>query len=252
VRCPKGLTGEPDACFYVKHSEVWAPPALRRVWIREKTKRGQYLVIDDLAGIISLAQMNVLEIHTWNSQADDVERPDRVVFDLDPGPEVPFGEVVEAARLIRASLRSLELESWVKNTGSHGLHVVVPLAGKISWDDGFEFSRRLSMAIVRSQPGRYTIDIPKAGRERKILIDFLRNNRGSTSVAAFSTRARDGASVSVPLSWEELSAKIPSDHFSVPKTLERLARLSKDPWEGYWKTTQRLDPATLQAVAALG
>src|SRR5205814_1990480 len=127
VRCPKGLTGEPDACFYVKHSEVWAPPALRRVWIKEKTKRGQYLVIDDLAGVISLAQMGCLEIHTWNSLADEVERPNRLVFDLDPGPEVPFAQVIEAARLVRGSLESLELESFVKNTGSHGLHVVVPL-----------------------------------------------------------------------------------------------------------------------------
>jgi bifunctional non-homologous end joining protein LigD len=252
VRCPKGLTGEPNACFYMKHSDVWAPAALKKIAIKEKTKRGQYLVIEDLAGILSLAQMNVMEIHTWNSTAEDVERPDRVVFDLDPGPEVPFAQVVEAARLVRGSLKSLELESFVKNTGGHGLHVVVPLFGGATWEDSFEFSRRLSMAIARSQPGRYTIDIPKAGREKKILIDFLRNNRGSTSVAAYSTRARDPASVSMPLTWEELSAKVPPDHFSVPRALERLARLRKDPWEGYWKSRQRLDPTTIKAVAALG
>jgi bifunctional non-homologous end joining protein LigD len=251
VRCPKGLTGEPDACFYAKHSEVWAPPALRRVWIKEKTKRGQYLVIDDLAGVISLAQIDCLEIHTWNSMADDVERPDRLVFDLDPGPEVPFAQVIEAARLVRASLESLELESFVKNTGSNGLHVVVPLHEPTTWEDGFEFTRQLSTVLVRSRPDRYTIDIPKAGRERKILIDFLRNNRGSTSVAAYSTRARDNASVSVPLSWQELSPKAPSDHFTVKTLPQRLARLRRDPWEGYWKTKQRLDAATLAAVAGL-
>jgi bifunctional non-homologous end joining protein LigD len=252
VRCPKGLTGEPDACFYMKHSEVWAPPALRRVQIKERTKRGQYLVIDDLAGVISLAQMNVLEIHTWNSPADQVESPDRIVFDLDPGPEVPFAQVIEAAKLVRASLESLELESFVKNTGSNGLHVVVPLHGGSTWEDSFEFSRRLSTAIARSHPSRYTIEIPKAGREKKILIDFLRNNRGSTSVAAFSTRARDNASVSVPLSWDELEPKTPSDHFTVATVQERLARLRRDPWQGYWKTKQRLDAATLKAVTALG
>jgi bifunctional non-homologous end joining protein LigD len=251
VRCPKGLTGEPDACFYMKHSEVWAPPALRRVYIKERTKRGQYLVIDDLAGIISLAQMDCLEIHTWNSPADDVEGPNRVVFDLDPGPEVPFAQVVEAALLVRASLESLELESFVKNTGSNGLHVVVPLARPTTWEDGLEFTRRLSMAIARSHPGRYTVDVPKAGREKKILIDFLRNVRGSTSVAAFSTRARDNASVSVPLTWDELSAKVPSDHFTVQNLAQRLAKLRRDPWERYWKTKQHLDEATLDAVANL-
>jgi bifunctional non-homologous end joining protein LigD len=251
VRCPKGLTGEPDACFYVKHSEVWAPPAMRRISIKERTKKAQYLVIDDLAGLISAAQMNVLEIHTWNSTAADVERPDRVVFDLDPGPEVPFSQVVEAARLVRASLQSLELESFVKNTGGKGLHVVMPIAGGSTWEESFEFSRRLSMAIARSHPARYTIDIPKAGREKKILIDFLRNGRGATSVAAYSTRARDPAAVSMPLSWEELSPKLPPDHFSVPKALERLARLRRDPWEAYWKSRQRLEPATVEAVAAL-
>jgi bifunctional non-homologous end joining protein LigD len=251
VRCPKGLTGEPDACFYMKHSEVWAPPALRRVQIKERTKRGQYLVIDDLAGVIALAQMDCLEIHTWNSHADDVEHPDRLVFDLDPGPEVPFAQVIEAARLVRASLQSLELESFVKNTGSNGLHVVVPLAEPTTWDDGLEFTRRLSLAIARSHPGRYTTEVPKAGREKKILIDFLRNVRGATSVAAFSSRARDNASISVPLAWEELSAKVPSDHFTVQNLPQRLARLRRDPWAGYWKTKQRLDAATREAVASL-
>ncbi|HXU79921.1 MAG TPA: DNA ligase D [Polyangia bacterium] len=251
VRCPKGLTGEPDACFYMKHSEVWAPPALKRVSIKEKTKRGQYLVIEDLAGVIALAQMDCLEIHTWNSPADDVERPDRVVFDLDPGPEVPFAQVIEAARLVRGSLESLELESFVKNTGSNGLHVVVPLSEPTTWEDGLEFTRQLSLAIARARPDRYTTDIPKAGREKKILIDFLRNVRGSTSVAAFSTRARDNASVSVPLSWEELSPKVPSDHFTVRSLPQRLARLRRDPWEKYGKTRQRLDSTTLEAVASL-
>jgi bifunctional non-homologous end joining protein LigD len=251
VRCPKGLTGAPDACFYMKHSSVWAPPALKRVFIKEKTKRGEYLVAEDLAGVLSLAQMDVLEIHTWNSRSDDVEHPDRVVFDLDPGPEVPWPQVIEAARLVRQSLASLELESWVKNTGGNGLHVVVPIARGPSWDDCLAFTRGLSEAIARSHHERYTTAIPKQGREKKILIDFLRNNRGNTSVAAYSTRARDGAPVSVPLTWEELSPKIPPNHFTVATLPERLARLRRDPWAGYWKAKQTLQPATLKAVAEL-
>jgi bifunctional non-homologous end joining protein LigD len=255
VRCPKGLTGAPDACFYMKHSNVWAPPALRRVHIKERTKRGEYLVIEDIAGVISLVQMDILEIHGWNSLADDVEHPNRVVFDLDPGPEVRWPEVVEAARLVRKSLETLELESWVKNTGGNGLHVVVPLApGPArgpSWEDCFEFTRLLALAIVRSHPAKYTIDIPKAGREKKILIDYLRNNRGNTSVAAFSSRARETAPVSVPLTWEELSPKIPANHFTVATLPARLARLRRDPWQGYWKCQQELTPDTIAALARL-
>src|SRR5207245_1262233 len=109
------------ACFYMKHAGVWAPPVLRRVPIRERKKVGEYLVIQDLAGVIALAQMDVLEIHTWNSLVDNVERPDRVIFDLDPGPQVPWPAVIEAARLVRASLESLGLEGFVKSTGGRGL-----------------------------------------------------------------------------------------------------------------------------------
>jgi bifunctional non-homologous end joining protein LigD len=253
VRCPNGLVpGDPEACFYMKHSGVWAPPALRRVHIAERKKRGEYLVIDDLPGIVSLAQMGVLEIHTWNSPADDVERPNRVVFDLDPGPEVAWPRVIEAARMVRASLASLELESWVKNTGGHGLHVVVPFLPGPSWDECLEFSRGLSAALARSDPARYTLSVTKAGREDKILIDYLRNNRGSTSVAAFSTRARDGAPVSVPLAWDELSPRIPPNHFTIRAVPKRLARLRRDPWDGYWRSRQKLSAALLKAVAGLG
>lgn len=252
VRCPKGLVdGDPDACFYMKHSSVWAPPALRRVQLRERTKMGQYLVVEDLAAVISLAQMDVLEIHTWNAPADDIERPNRVVFDLDPGPEVPFAQVVEAAKVVRASLETLQLESWVKNTGGRGLHVVVPFAPGPSWEATLEFSRGLSAAIARSHHQRYTLSVAKAGREKKILIDYLRNNRGSTSVAAFSTRAREGAPISTPLGWDELSAKVPSNHYTVPTLARRLETLKRDPWQGYWRSKQKLSPALLKAVAQL-
>jgi bifunctional non-homologous end joining protein LigD len=251
VRCPKGLTGPGDGegCSYMKHSNVWAPPALRRVRIRERTKTGEYLVVEDLAGVVALVQMDILEIHTWSSRADAVERPDRVVFDLDPGPEVPWTAVIEAAHAVRQALASLELDSFVKTTGGVGLHVVVPLFPDRSWDDCLTFSRGLATALAARSPGRYTVALARTGREKQIFIDYLRNNRANTSVAAFSTRARASAPVSVPLAWEELSPRLTSDHFTVATVPARLQRQRRDPWHDYWRCRQRLTNAILEAVA---
>jgi bifunctional non-homologous end joining protein LigD len=237
VRCPEGL--EKD-CFYMKHSGVWAPPALRRVKIREKTKVGEYLVVDDLAGIVSLVQMGILEIHTWNSVAERVEEPNRIVFDLDPGPAVGFERVIAGAQLVREALRSVGLESFVKTTGGKGLHVVVPLAPGHGWDETFGFSQLVASQIVREDPRTYTDSMPKAGRKDKILIDVLRNNRGSTSVAAYSTRAREGAPVSVPLDWDELQRGLKPDQYTVENLPQRLASLKADPWARYFTLRQKI------------
>jgi bifunctional non-homologous end joining protein LigD len=237
VRCPEGLAKE---CFYMKHSMPSAPAALRRVKIREKTKVGEYLVVDDLAGIVSLVQMGILEIHTWNSLASRVEEPDRIVFDLDPGPAVGFQRVMAGARLLRESLRAVGLESFVKTTGGKGLHVVVPLGPGHGWDETFGFSQRVAEEIVRQDPRTYTDSMPKAGRQDKILLDVLRNNRGSTSVAAYSTRARPAAPVSVPLSWEELQPDLRPDRYTVENLHRRLASLPADPWARYFTLRQRL------------
>jgi bifunctional non-homologous end joining protein LigD len=236
VRCPEGLQ---KPCFYMKHSKVWALPAVRRVSIQEKTKIGEYLVVDTLPALISLVQMNVLEIHTWNTCVDHVEHPDRIVFDIDPGEEVSWTQVVDAARLVRRLLRAAGLESFPKTTGGKGLHVVVPLTPSVDWRTCLEFSRRLAVTIERHNPRLYTTSFPKAGRERKILIDYLRNNRTNTSVSAYSTRAREGAAVSMPLTWRELTPALDPRDFTVLTVESRLAR-RKDPWAGYWETTQRL------------
>jgi bifunctional non-homologous end joining protein LigD len=236
----------------MKHSGVWAPPALRRIRIREKTKIGEYLVVDDLAGLVSLVQMGILEIHTWNSTADHLETPDRVVFDLDPGPAVPWPEVLEAARLVRGTLEAVGLESFVKTTGGKGLHVVVPLRAEAGWDEAYDFSRRIAEDIVRGDPRRYTIDMPKTPRRSKILIDFLRNRRGNTSIAAYSTRARARAPVSTPLAWDELAPSLRSDHYTIANLPGRLARLRADPWARYATLSQRLPGAARSVVPASG
>lgn len=245
VRCPEGLRKE---CFYMKHSKVWAPPAVRRVLIPEKTKVGEYLVVDDLAALISLVQMDVLEIHTWNSHVEALELPNRIVFDIDPGAQVSWRAVVEAARLVRQMLETVGLESFPKTTGGKGLHVVVPLAPRADWRSCLEFSRALAGAMTRHDPGLYTTAFAKAGREKKILVDYLRNNRTNTSVAAFSTRAREGAPVSVPVRWGELTPALDPAAWTVLTLERRLARLRTDPWAEYWTSRQRL---AANATAAL-
>jgi bifunctional non-homologous end joining protein LigD len=246
VRCPEGLAGE---CFFMKHSKVWAPPALRRVRVREKTKLGEYLIADDISGVVGLAQMGVLEIHTWNSVFEDVERPNRLVFDLDPGEEVEWPAVVRAARMVRDALAALQLDSYVKTTGGRGLHVVVPLVPRADWSQCLEFSRALSERFEAAQPDLYTTAFGKAGRARKILIDYLRNNRTNTSIAAYSTRARAGAPVSVPLTWDELRASLKPESFTMLTIPRRLARLQGDPWRNYWKCRQKLTVQLIRAIA---
>lgn len=245
--CPEGLAGP---CRFMKHSKVWAPGVVRRVAIREKTKVGEYLVVDERDALLSIAQMDVLELHTWNATADRLEEPDRVVMDLDPGPEVTWREVVAAARLVRSALAALGLRAFVKTTGGRGLHVVVPVAPVRPWAECLAFARGLAEVIARHAPRAFTTAFPKRGRERKILLDYLRNNRTNTIVSAFSTRANPAATVSVPVAWEELDPRASPDRFTIRTVPRRLASLRHDPWSGYEAARRPLDPAILHAVGA--
>jgi bifunctional non-homologous end joining protein LigD len=244
VHCAAGIAAP---CNYLKHAKAWGPSALRRVRIQEKTKVGEYLVADSIEAVVSLAQMGIVEIHTWNSAADDLERPNRLVWDLDPGPEVSWKQVVKAARLVHDVLKTLRLTSWVKTTGGRGLHVVVPLKPRRTVSECLDFSRRVSETIAETDPRAYTTAFAKAGRERKILIDYLRNNRTNTSVSAFSPRARPGAVVSMPLDWADLDA--PPSRWTLLTVPRRLARLRTDPWRHYWRGAQDISAAALAAVA---
>ncbi len=237
VFCPDGLAGD---CTYLKHGKTWGPQTLRRVNIREKTKVGEYMVADSIEGLVSMMQMNWIEVHTWNSTVDALERPNRLVFDLDPGPDVRWPQVVAAAQETREALSDLGLQSWVKTTGGRGLHVVVPLEAIASWADGLRFAERLAGSLVERAPRRYTTNFSKAGREDLILVDVMRNNRAQTAVSAYSPRARAGAPVSTPLDWDELSARRRPDRFTVKTVPKRLATLGADPWAGYWSCAQRL------------
>ncbi len=247
VRCPTGLAG---GCFYMKHSKVWAPAALERVEIQEKTKIGTYLVAGSAAALVSLAQMDVLEIHTWNSRVERLEEPDRVVIDIDPGPEVAWPQVVAAARVVRAALAALDLESFPKTTGGRGLHVVVPLVPSASWAQCLAFAHAVAARMEATDPGLYTTEFAKAGREHKLLIDYLRNNRTNTSVAAWSPRARPTAPVSMPVGWRDVTPAFDPSTFTLPTLVTHLSRRRTDPWAGYWTCRQRLTATRLKAVGA--
>jgi bifunctional non-homologous end joining protein LigD len=240
VRCPDGVSGP---CFYQKHRGHWAPSALRRVKIQEKKKVGDYLVVDDLAGLVGLVQMGILEVHTWNSRAEHLEQPDRIVFDLDPAEGLPWPRVVDGARLVRDELLALKLRSFVKTTGGKGLHVVVPIARGPGWDECLGFSRALAERIAADRPREYVAEMSKSVRTGRIYLDYLRNLRGSTSIAAYSTRAKPGAPVSTPLHWDELDGRLRPERFTVTTMPERLRSLRADPWKGYDRLQQRLPPS---------
>jgi bifunctional non-homologous end joining protein LigD len=246
LHCPEGAAGR---CQYMKHAKQWGPTALRRVRIQEKTKVGEYLVADSISAVVALVQMGIVEVHTWNSTTDDLERPNRIIWDLDPGSDVTWTQVVTGARLVRGVLKALGLASWVKTTGGRGLHVVVPITPSRDWTACLAFARDVGAAIVRTDPSRYTTTFAKRGRERKILIDYLRNNRTNTSICAFSPRARQQAPVSLPIDWRELSAG--PERWTVLTVPPRLRRLRTDPWAGYWIAKQRLSTDAIKAVHQL-
>jgi bifunctional non-homologous end joining protein LigD len=236
VFCPNGVG---KGCTYLRHSKVWGPKVIRRIKIREKTKVGEYMVVDSVEGLVSLAQMNVLEIHTWNSTVDHLEQPDRIVLDLDPGKHVKWPQVIEGAKLMRTMLSAIGLKSWVKTTGGRGLHVVVPIVPDHDWSACLEFARAMALLMAERDPRRYTTDFRKAGRENKVLVDYLRNNRTNTSICAYAVRAREGAPVSMPIAWSELKSTLEPDRFAVTTAARDLAR-RRDPWRDYWQSKQRL------------
>jgi bifunctional non-homologous end joining protein LigD len=245
VHCPEGLSG---ACRFMKHSKLWGPDVLRRVRIQEKKKVGEYMVADDARGLVALAQMGILEVHTWNSTTDDIEHPNRIVFDLDPGDKVEWSAVVSAAKLVRQVLSSLGLECFPKTTGGNGLHVVVPLIPAADWSECLDFSRNIAEAIERNDPERYTTKFAKEGRESKILLDYLRNNRTNTSVAAYSTRARPNGSVSFPVTWRDVRTTLDAQRYTIESVIARLKRMRSDPWKDYWTSNQRLTQTMMKAV----
>jgi bifunctional non-homologous end joining protein LigD len=236
LRCPEGAGGE---CFFQKNHRGALGGSVDSVAL--STKRGgkaRYIAIHDAGGLLELVQMNALEFHPWGSTVGNLEHPDILVFDLDPGPGLGWKDIVAAARDLRARLGEVGLESFARLSGGKGVHVVVPIAPVHDWDAARGFCEAVARTMATIDPGRYVASASKQLRKRRIFIDWLRNGRGATSVANWSLRARPGAGVATPIRWEELGRAKSGDHYDLAGALRRVARLKGDPWEG-WECAAR-------------
>jgi len=234
VRCPSGVS---EKCFFAKHAWQGLSGAVRQVDVGDKKKM---LTLDSLDGLIDLVQASVLEIHPWGSTAAHLEKPDRLIFDLDPGEDVPWSAVIAAALEVRSRLDAVGLKSFVKTSGGKGLHVVLPLEPSVGWDEAKAFTQSIAEAMAKSEPERYVARMTKSARRGRIFVDYLRNGRGATAVAPYSTRALPLASVSTPLAWDELAEGIRADHFKIDNLRQRLDVLKAEPWPDFFTMRQRL------------
>ncbi len=235
TRCPAGQRG---ACFYQKNWEDELPPGSHGVVVEEANGKNTYFVADTAQSLVWLVQRGALEIHAWGSTEKNLELPDRIVLDLDPAPDVPWNRVVAGAIRTRELLLEVGLECFVKTTGGKGLHVVAPLRPKAGWDRVKAFSRGIAQALVQENSKEYIATASKAKRPGKVFLDYLRNGRGATSVAPYSTRARPGATVSLPLSWKELESLKSRPEYTLEDAEVRVKRA--DPWVGMRAVRQSL------------
>lgn len=239
VRAPEDIGGE---LFFQKHSQKLSIPNVTQ---HPGLDPGHppLITVDTLKALVGAAQMGTVEFHTWNAVASNIEKPDRMVFDLDPDASLGWERMIEAAQLTRSLLEELGLTSFCKTSGGKGLHVVVPLAKQASWDAVKDFSQAVAQHMAATLPKYFSAKMGAQNRQQKIFVDYLRNNRGSSTVAAFSVRARPGLGVSVPLTWEEVATTTAGDQWNIENLHERLAELKSDPWAGYAKTRQRITAA---------
>jgi bifunctional non-homologous end joining protein LigD len=241
VRCPDGR-GKP--CFFQRHTSGEFSEAIEPILTTRKSgDEGYYITMRAPAGVIDLAQYGVLEIHCWNARLPNIENPDQVVFDMDPDPEVGFAGAVQAAKRIKPILEKLGFIPFVKTTGGKGLHVVVPIKPTVTWDELREFSAAISTLMARQYPGDYVTTMSKAKRKGKVFIDYLRNTREASAIAPYSTRSREGAPVSVPIAWSELTARFDPAKFTIKTVPKRLAKLKSNPWHSFEKSRRGLKKA---------
>jgi bifunctional non-homologous end joining protein LigD len=247
VRAPEGVGHE---LFFQKHADVRTMPGVKQLpdlW----EGHGPLLEVATAKALIAAAQMNVIEFHTWNSVKQKIDRPDRMIFDLDPGEGVEFAAVREGAQLMRALLQELGLASWLKTSGGKGLHVVVPLSPRLDYDTVKDFSQAIVVHMARTIPQRFVAKSGPANRVGRIFVDYLRNGFNATTAAAFSARARPGLGVSMPCSWDELPELRSGAQWTISDARDRLSFQKSDPWADYWKCRQTLTSA-MKALAQAG
>ncbi|SCY73275.1 bifunctional non-homologous end joining protein LigD [Microvirga guangxiensis] len=240
IRCPSGAQKK---CFVQRHSWAGMNDAIHRTMVPDTSGKLEVLTVSDIQGVVALVQSGVLELHVWGATLADLEKPDRLIFDLDPGEGVEWSQVIEGALAVRERLKAQGLESFVKTTGGKGLHIVVPLKPKASWKEALAFTRSLAEAMAKDEPDRYTTTSVKNERVGKIFIDYLRNNREASAVAPYSTRSRPGAPVATPVAWEELTSDLKPNGFTVENLAKRLASMKQDPWSEIAETDQALPEA---------
>ena len=235
LRCPDGINGQK---FFQKHG--WKGMNGKILTPQDPGYPGEGVIaIADMDGLLGLVQSAALEIHPWGSTLAQIETPDRIVMDLDPGEGVDWPQMIAAAREVRERIERAGLEAFLKTSGGKGLHVVAPLKPQAKWPAVKAWCQSLARAMAADQPDRYVATITKAKRKGRILVDYLRNQRGATAVAPWSTRARPGAPVSTPITWEELGPEIGPAHFTVLNLPNRLAAVT-DPWADFFAKARPL------------
>ncbi|RJR52430.1 MAG: DNA ligase D [Desulfobacteraceae bacterium] len=243
VRCPQGHQRK---CFYQKHLTEQTPSVLKQIPVREKEEVGMYVAVRDLKGLISLVQLGVLEFHPWGSKGDRLEQPDRLIFDLDPGESLTAHQLVKSVQLLRSFLEDMGLVCFLKATGGKGYHVVAPIVRGPTWEELKEFAKRVAQQLVRMEPDLLVSVMTKSKRKGKVFLDYLRNGRGSTAVAPYSTRARLMAPVAAPLSWNELTPEVAPDRFKVENGPDLLSR--PDPWADFFSVRQAITKTMMRRL----
>lgn len=234
VRCPKGIS---QTCFYKKHPGPNSKGVVTIPIAKDDGETEEYFYVENISGLITEAQMGTLEFHIWGSRVDELEKPDMMVFDLDPDEGMDLSTVRQGVRDVKGLLSELSLDSYLKTSGGKGYHVVVPLKPAVSWDVVHDFARNIAEVMEKKWPDRYTSNVRKAKRTNKIFIDWIRNGRGATSIAPYSIRARKGAGVSMPITWDELDTVAP-DGVNMADALLRIG--SNDPWKDFFQNNQQL------------
>lgn len=245
VRCPDGWTGQ---CFYQKHADKAVHAAVDRLQVPEGGGTATYMSAHTAAGLVALVQWGVIELHPWGSRTPRLAKPDRLIFDFDPDPEVSYADLAAGVQLLRTLLDEMKLVSFLKTTGGKGLHVVVPIRATLPWTQAKAFCKDVAEFMVRTFPDRFVATANKEKRKGRIFLDYLRNAEGATAVAPYSARAREHAPVAMPIAWDSLSRDLRGDHFNVRNVIDEVDRRSADPWGDFFTVKQSITAAMRKRI----
>ena len=245
IRCPEGIGEE---CFFQRHIAREQSPQLYDTGIQVKGRQEDYLMIKDVKGLVTLVQWGTIELHPWGCLADKPDLPDKIIFDLDPDPDVKWQAVIDGALDVKQRMQEFGLETFLKTTGGKGLHVVVPFKREFKWSAIKALARAVAESMEHDHPDRYISKANKAARKGLIFVDYLRNDLTATAVAPYSVRARPGATVATPIAWDELTSDLKPADFNIRTVPERLKTLKRDPWLDFTKVKQGIPKAILEAL----